>query len=67
MQVNVRFMRTIEWNMNGIKVMFDPTVHVSRSKPTMDLVTLFSNIGGILGLTLGYSILQLFETITLLF
>jgi hypothetical protein len=59
-------MRTIEYDL-GIKVMFDPTVHVSRSKPTMDLVTLFSNIGGILGLTLGYSLLQLFETIQLLF
>ena len=67
MEVKSRLMRTIEHNWNGIKVIFDPTVRLSRSKPTMDLVTLFSNIGGILGLTLGYSILQLFETIQLLF
>jgi hypothetical protein len=47
----------------GIKILFDPTVRVTRSNPTMTIMTLFSNIGGIVGLTLGYSILQVVQNL----
>ena len=58
MEIQSRMIRQIEYK-NGVKIIFDPIVHVTKSRPTMDLMTLFSNIGGCLGLTLGYSILQL--------
>ena len=32
-----------------------------KSIPTIDMMTLFSNIGGVVGLTLGLSILQALE------
>ena len=47
----------------GIKILFDPTVRVTRSNPTMTIMTLFSNIGGVVGLTLGYSILQIVQNL----
>ena len=34
---------------------------MTKSVPTMDFMTLLSNIGGVIGLTLGYSILQMVE------
>ena len=58
MEIESRMIRQIEL-INGVRIIFDPIVHVTKSRPTMDLMTLFSNIGGCLGLTLGYSILQL--------
>ena len=47
----------------GIKILFDPTVRVTRSNPTMTIMTLFSNLGGVVGLTLGYSILQVVQNV----
>ena len=47
----------------GIKILFDPTVRVTRSNPTMTIMTLFSKIGGVVGLTLGYSILQIVQNL----
>ena len=58
MEIESRMIRQIEYE-NGVKIIFDPTVLVTKSRPTMDLMTLLSNIGGCLGLTLGYSILQI--------
>ena len=45
--------------------MFDPTVRLTRSDPTMTPMTLFSNIGGCVGLILGYSILHMIENVVL--
>ena len=59
MDIQSRLMRQIPTTSTGIKIMFDPIVRVTKSSPTIELMTLFSNIGGCLGLTLGYSILQL--------
>ena len=58
MEIESRMIRQIEYE-NGVKITFDPSVLVTKSRPTMDLITLLSNIGGCLGLTLGYSILQI--------
>ena len=66
MDIKSRLIRKMETDNNGIKIMFDPIVRVTRSNPTMDIMTLFSNIGGCLGLTLGYSILQLVEKMDIL-
>ena len=63
MEIDSRLVRTIESEKKGIKIMFDPTVRVTRSDPTMTPMTLFSNIGGCLGLTLGYSILHIIENL----
>ena len=46
--------------------MFDSTVRMTRSDPTMTPMTLFSNIGGCVGLTLGYSILHMIENVDLI-
>ena len=67
MSIESRLVRTVETNNKGIKIMFDPTVVVTKSAPTMSLMTLFSNIGGCVGLTLGYSLLQLGEKMQMLF
>jgi len=63
MDVQSRFKRKEESSLNGIKLIFDPLVRITKSSPTMDQMTLISNIGGCLGLTLGLSILQLVETL----
>ena len=63
MDIDSRLIRTYEFEENVIKIIFDPTVRIIRSDPTMSPMTLFSNIGGCLGLTLGYSILQMVEKV----
>ena len=63
MEVQSRFKRKVESGLNGIKLIFDPTVRITKSSPTMDQMTLISNIGGCLGLTLGFSILQLVDSL----
>ena len=45
--------------MQGVKIMFDSSVTIVKSSPRLDAMILLSNIGGILGLTLGYSILDI--------
>ena len=66
MNIDSRKLRTIKYEEKGIKIIFDPTVHVTRSDPTMTAMTLFSNIGGCVGLTLGFSILQMVEQLMIL-
>ena len=66
LEINSREIRTIDSEKNGIKVIFDPTVRVFTSTQVMDLKSLISNVGGCLGLTVGYSILQLGENIFIL-
>ena len=66
MEIKSRHMRQIGF-MTGIKIMIDPIIRVTRSNPTLEPMTLFSNIGGCLGLTLGYSLLQLVEKMDILF
>ena len=61
MSIHSRLLRKVKSKIRGIKLYFDPNVRVMKSVPTMDLMTLFSNIGGVVGLTLGYSILQIVE------
>ena len=61
MEINSRVIRKVVSAQQGIKILFDPTVRVTRSNPTMTTMTLFSNIGGVVGLTLGYSILQIVQ------
>ena len=63
MKINSRLVRQVKKQKAGIKLLLDSTVLVTKSVITMDRMTLFSNIGGCLGLTLGYSILQLVELI----
>ena len=63
MEIESRLKRSLESNSKLTKILFDPTVQVTRSVPRMSLMTLFSNIGGCVGLTLGYSLLQLGEKI----
>ena len=65
MDIDSRLIRTYEFEENVIKIIFDPTVRIIRSDPTMSPMTLFSNIGGCVGLTLGYSILQMVEKVEL--
>ena len=65
MKINSRMIRKIESLKKGIKIMFDSTVRITRSDPTMTPMTLFSNIGGCVGLTSGYSILHLIENVDL--
>ena len=63
MEINSRMLRKVVSVQQGIKILFDPTVRVTRSNPTMTIMTLFSNIGGVVGLTLGYSILQIVQNL----
>ena len=65
MSIESRMLRTFPSKNKGIKILFDPTVRVTRSDPTMTPMTLFSNIGGCVGLTLGFSILQMAEQLQL--
>ena len=66
MNVESRIIRSFDsYGDNTIQIIFDPSVRVTQSEPTMPLLTLFSNIGGCLGLTLGYSLLHLGEKIQL--
>ena len=58
MEIESRKLRSFETKRKGMKLIFDPTIHVTKSEPTMSPMSLFSNIGGCIGLTLGYSILQ---------
>ena len=58
MEIESRKLREFETRRKGVKIIFDPNVHVARSEPTMSTMNLFSNIGGVVGLTLGYSLLQ---------
>ena len=43
---------------SGVKIMFDPTVEVTESTRVHTPLTIISNIGGVLGLCLGYSLLD---------
>ena len=43
---------------SGVKIMFDPTVEVTGSTRVHTPLTIISNIGGVLGLCLGYSLLD---------
>ena len=63
MEIHSRVIRKVVSAQQGIKILFDPTVRVTRSNPTMTIMTLFSNIGGVVGLTLGYSILQIVQNL----
>ena len=58
MAITTRMIRTVESEENGIKLSFPPRILVSRSSPTFTMMNLFSNIGGVVGLTLGVSIMQ---------
>ena len=44
-----------------IYITISPDVQVTKSVPTMTMLSLISNIGGILGLTLGLGFLQIAE------
>ena len=43
---------------SGLKIMFDPTVEVTESTRIHTGLTMFSNVGGFVGLYLGYSLLD---------
>ena len=58
MEIESRLVRSFESHDKAIAIVFDPTVRLSRSVPTMTLMTLLANIGGCLCLTLVYSLLQ---------
>ena len=61
LDIESRLLRKVDSVNKGIKLSFDPNVRMTKSVPTMDFMTLLSNIGGVIGLTLGYSILQMVE------
>ena len=61
MNVEYRLLRKVENKEKRIQLSFDPAVLVMKSILTIDMMTLFSNIGGVVGLTLGLSILQTLE------
>ena len=61
MKIESRLLRKVENKEKRIQLSFDPAVLVMKSIPTIDMMTLFSNIGGVVGLTLGLSILQALE------
>ena len=61
MSIESRLLRRVEHRNKRIQLSFDQTVLVMKSIPTIDMMTLFSNIGGVVGLTLGLSILQALE------
>ena len=61
MIIESRLLRKVENKEKRIQLSFDPAVLVMKSIPTIDMMTLFSNIGGVVGLTLGLSILQALE------
>ena len=63
MEIKSRLLRSIGSNSKIIRILFDPTVQVTRSIPTMTLMTLLSNIGGCVGLTMGYSLMHLGEKV----
>ena len=43
---------------NGVKIMFDPTVEITESYKIYTGLSVLSNVGGFLGLFLGYSLLD---------
>ena len=43
---------------SGLKIIFDPTVEVAESTRIHTPLSVLSNIGGFLGLCLGYSLLD---------
>ena len=58
---STKVIRIVEpYHYEGLKILFDPSVEVALSVPTMTVLGLLSNIGGFLGLFLGVSILQVF-------
>ena len=61
MNIESRLLRKVENKEKRIQLSFDLAVLVMKSIPTVDMMTLFSNIGGVVGLTLGLSILQALE------
>ena len=60
LEYSTKTIRIVEpYNYRGLKILFNPTVEVAMSMPTISVLGLMSNIGGFLGLFLGFSILQL--------
>ena len=60
LEYSTKTIRIVEpYNYRGLKILFNPTVEVAMSVPTITVLGLMSNIGGFLGLFLGFSILQL--------
>ena len=58
---STKVIRIVEpYHYEGLKILFNPSVEVALSVPTMTVLGLLSNIGGFLGLFLGVSILQVF-------
>ena len=56
---STKVIRIVEpYHYQGLKILFNPSVEVALSVPTMTVLGLLSNIGGFLGLFLGVSILQ---------
>ena len=60
MEMESRKLRSIDYT-KGLKIIFDPNVRITKSNLTITPMTLFSNIGGCVGLTLGFSLLQILE------
>ena len=51
---------------SGVKIMFDPTVEITESTKLYTLLSVLSNIGGFMGLFLGYSMLDSYHVVTTL-
>ena len=50
--------KTTPYPYNGVKIIFDPTVEITESVKVYTGLSVLSNIGGFLGLFLGYSLLD---------
>ena len=61
---NPQVLKYARENVVGVSVLFDkPYVQVTERQPKMSQSTLVSNVGGILGLCLGFSVLSVVEII----
>ena len=59
---HLELLRYVKENVIGIQVFFDsPYVQVFERKAKMSIPTLLSNIGGMMGLCLGFSLLSVVE------
>ncbi len=58
MEIKSRMESTKFKSFNAIRLMFKPSVQVTRSVLTIPLINLVSNLGGLMGMFLGVSLLQ---------